>query len=101
MFDNSCSFLNLHYFKRDSYIAEWLSGPHSSKRIGREGKSEVAVTHLALLGVKKQEAAFSGKCKQICHTKEKSSPSRLLFCECAGRVRLFYDREPVCGQWRA
>jgi len=27
-------------------------------RIGREGKRSVAVTHLALLGVKKQEAAF-------------------------------------------
>ncbi len=29
-------------------------------RIGREGKSLTAVTHLALLGVKKQEAAFWG-----------------------------------------
>ena len=29
-------------------------------RIGREGKSLVAVTHLASLGVKKQEAAFWG-----------------------------------------
>lgn len=28
------------------------------KRIGREGKRLVAVTHLALLGVKKQDAAF-------------------------------------------
>ena len=27
-------------------------------RIGREGKRLVAVTHLALLGVKKQDAAF-------------------------------------------
>ena len=42
-------------------------------RIGREGKSVVAVTHLALLGVKKQEAAFWG------YTKEKSSPYGLLF----------------------
>lgn len=39
MFDNFCLFLNLHYFKRDSYIAEWLSSPHSVRRIGREGKS--------------------------------------------------------------
>jgi len=30
------------------------------KRIAGEGKNVVAVTHLALLGVKKQEAAFWG-----------------------------------------
>lgn len=36
-----------------SYIAKWLSSPHSARRIGREGKRLVAVTHLALLGVKR------------------------------------------------
>ena len=44
------------------------------KRIGREGKKLVAVTHLALLGVKKQEAAFWGN-----NTNDKSSPKGLLF----------------------
>lgn len=41
--------LNLHYFKRDSYIANWMSGPHLSG----EGRRAVAVTHLASLGVKR------------------------------------------------
>ena len=62
MFDNFCLFLNLHYFKRDSYIAKWLSSPHSPGffQRGLEGKAKalVAVTHLALLGVREQEAAF-------------------------------------------
>ena len=50
MCDNSYQFRTYIYFKRDSYIAKWLSSPHSARRIGREGKRLVAVTHLALLG---------------------------------------------------
>lgn len=34
--------------------------PSLIARIGREGKCKVAVTHLALLGVKRQETAFWG-----------------------------------------
>lgn len=73
MRDNSCSFLNLHFFKRDSYIAGRLSGPHSEKRFGREGKSAVAVTHLALLGVKKQEAAFRGNANKFAIRKKRAA----------------------------
>ena len=66
MCDNFCLFLNLHFFKRDSYIARRLSSPHftggNAHCEGLEGKAKalVAVAHLALLGVKKQEAAFWG-----------------------------------------
>ena len=31
--------LNLHYFKRDSYIAKWLSGPHPKGSL--QGKAKV------------------------------------------------------------
>jgi len=43
-------------------------------RIGREGKSLIAVTHLALLGVKKQEAAFWGKANEIAIRKKRAVP---------------------------
>ena len=49
--------LNLHHFKRDSYIAGRMSG------LNYRWKAEdtVAVTHLAhTLGVKIQESAFRG-----------------------------------------
>ena len=51
----------------------WLSSPHLAIRIGREGKSKAAVTHLALLGVKRQETAFWGLFQR------KSSADALLF----------------------
>ena len=50
--------LNLHHFKRDSYIAGRMSG------LNYRWKAEdtVAVTHLAhTLGVKIQESAFRGR----------------------------------------
>ena len=49
------------------------------KRIAGEGKSMIAVTHLALLGVKRQEAAFWVNNKALRDTEEKSSPGGLLF----------------------
>ena len=68
MFDNFCLFLNLHYFKRDSYIVRRLSSPHFRYLIpeGLEGKAKVsaAVTHLALLGVRRQRAAFWVLCRR-------------------------------------
>ena len=48
--------LNLHHFKRDSYIVEWMPG----LRLQWKAVSSIAVTHLALLGVKIQETAFWG-----------------------------------------
>ena len=74
MFDNFCLFLNLHYFKRDSYIAQWLSSPHSLRGLEGKAKALVAVTHLALLGVREQKAAFWAE-----DTEEESSPEGLLF----------------------
>ena len=47
MFDNPV-ILNLHLLLWDSYIADWMSSRHYAA----EGRREVAVTHLALLGVK-------------------------------------------------
>ena len=41
-------YLNLHDIIRDSYIIWWMSG----LRFAVEGRSQIAVTHLALLGVK-------------------------------------------------
>ena len=63
--------MNLHYFKRDSYIARRLSSPHLLMH-GLEGKAKalVAVTHLALLGVREQGAAF-----WAFDTEEEGSPS--------------------------
>ena len=50
--------LNLHHFKRDSYIACRMSGRPDQ----RKAEDTVAVTHLAYtLGVKIQESAFRGK----------------------------------------
>lgn len=40
--------LNLHFRLWESYISVWMSGRHQSA----EGRSTVADTHLALLGVK-------------------------------------------------
>ena len=49
--------MNLHHFKRDSYIAGRMSG----RRRQRKAEDTVAVTHLAhTLGVKIQESAFRG-----------------------------------------
>ena len=55
MFETILVILNLHHFKRDSYIAGRMSG------LRQQWKAEdtVAVTHLAYtLGVKIQESAF-------------------------------------------
>ena len=79
--------LNLRYFKRDSYIARRLSSPHSAgRRIGREGKSLVAVTHLALLGVREQEAAF-----WVSDTEEEGSPwgAALLYAQARAQSAAF------------
>ena len=70
-----CYFWTYIYFKRDSYITLWLSSPHFARRIGREGKSSLAVTHLATLGVRRQRSAF--RVKKIQKIKEQSN--RLLF----------------------
>lgn len=51
--------LNLQIFKRDSYIVLRMSSHHCAV----EGRSESAVTHLALLGVKIQEPAFWESCE--------------------------------------
>ena len=79
--------LNLHYFKRDSYIAEWLSSPHSGYG-GLEGKAKasVAVTHLALLGVREQEAAF-----WVSDTEEEGSPwgAALLYAQARAQSAAF------------
>ena len=49
--------LNLHHFKRDSYIAGRMSG----LKYRWKAEDTVAVTHLAhTLGVKIQESAFRG-----------------------------------------
>ena len=53
MFDTP-AILNLHLRLWDSYIADWKSSRHYAA----EGRRCVAVTHLALLGVKVQEPAF-------------------------------------------
>lgn len=53
MFD-APAILNLHLRLWDSYIANWKSSRHCAAEDGRN----VAVTHLALLGVKVQETAF-------------------------------------------
>ena len=53
MFD-TLAILNLHLRLWDSYIADWKSGRHCAA----EDRRCVAVTHLALLGVKVQEPAF-------------------------------------------
>ena len=84
--------MNLHYFKRDSYIARWLSSPHSASCGGLEGKAKalVAVTHLALLGVREQEAAFWAH-----DTEEEGSPFRAALLSLYGfgiSSKLFFGR---------
>ncbi len=79
MCDNFCLFLNLHFFKRDSYIARWLSSPHftggnSLWRIGREGKSLGCGYPPSI--ARSQEAG--GGILGI-YTEEESSPEGLLF----------------------
>ena len=51
--------LNLHYFKRDSYIFKLMSG-----RLAAEDWDLCAVTHLALLGVKIRETPFWDKAQK-------------------------------------
>ncbi len=63
-------------------------------RIGGEGKSKIAVTHLARLGVKVQEPAFWGK--YVVYYKRKAA-LRLLFHiigNCAAIT--YYMKSPPC-----
>lgn len=58
MFETVPVILNLHHFKRDSYIACRMSGLNYRWK----AEDSVAVTHLAhTLGVKIQESAFRGR----------------------------------------
>lgn len=59
MFDNSCYFEPTDTLNGIPTLPYRCQAP-TRKRIGGEGKSKVAVTHLALLGVKVQEPAFWG-----------------------------------------
>ena len=74
-----CCFWTYIYFKRDSYIILWLSSPHFIRRIGREGKSSLAVTHLATLGVRRQRLAFRVKKCKFHNTKDEGAVIRGCF----------------------
>ena len=89
MCDNFCLFLNLHFFQRDSYIARWLASPHSTGGLEGKSKALVAVTHLALLGVKRQEAAF-----WVFIQKKKAVLRDCFF----GMTNIFQEREIESGQ---
>ncbi len=63
MRDNSCSFWTYITLNGIPISSGGCQALTLSRRIGREGKNLIAVTHLALLGVKEQEAAFWGTTK--------------------------------------
>jgi len=63
-------FLNLQYFKRDSYIVRQLPSLHSQEDCRGRQKSDCGCPPGIMLGVKRQERHFGA------FTKEKSSPVR-------------------------
>lgn len=61
--------------------------PSLIARIGREGKGKVAVTHLALLGVKRQETHFGYS------SKEKAAYGCFFFCYLVENFILSNDKK--------